>query len=670
MKNLLATVLFALLSIYSFSQKAPIKFGDVSIADLKMDKYEKDTTASAVVLADYGVSSIEYDQTEGFKVYFERITRIKILKKEGYSFADFKIPYYHSNDAEEKIVALKVLTHNLENGKDVETKMKSDAIFKEKSDGNTDVQNFTAPNVKVGSVVEVTYRITSDFLHNFRDWEFQSTIPIVWSEYRAEIPEYFNYERYMQGYVVLDVNETSQRPNSIIINSKERSEGKISTTTFSQDKIDYMAKVFRWAAKDVPAFKDEPFMTTQADYISKINFELANYKIATGPFRQMMGTWEDLNRSFIESDFFGLPVKGSLFLKKTTEEVTAGLTTPQEKITAIYNYVKSNMSWDGTYRKFLDENLKKPFDLKKGSSAEINLLLVSMLQKADIIANPVILSTRNNGFIRENFAVSSQFNYVICQAVVDGKSILLDATDKMLPMNLLPERCLNGKGFIISKEAPGWVPLTSPKSKVYAKSEVTFNPDGQLTGKMNIFRDGYFGYSMRNEYGKKGEEQYVKDFTHRMSWTADKSEFKNLKDLSAGAEENYEFTHNDSFGNGAMIYLNPLLYLRMDENPFKLENRMYPVDFGSTMDQTFICKFTIPENYVAEEMPVNKIIVLPNNAGKYVYSVVSAGNAVTVTSILSINKALFLQEEYQNLREFYNQVVAKQAEQIVLKKKT
>lgn len=38
------------------AQKPPIKFGDVPIEQLKMKRYEKDTSASAVVLADYGES--------------------------------------------------------------------------------------------------------------------------------------------------------------------------------------------------------------------------------------------------------------------------------------------------------------------------------------------------------------------------------------------------------------------------------------------------------------------------------------------------------------------------------------------------------------------------------------------------------------------------------------
>ena len=41
------------------------------------------------------------------------------------------------------------------------------------------------------------------------------------------------------------------------------------------------------------------------------------------------------------------------------------------------------------------------------------------------------------------------------------------------------------------------------------------------------------------------------------------------------------------------------------------------------------------------------------------------GNTLNVVSMLQINKSLFLQDEYPHLREFYNQMIAKQAEQIV-----
>lgn len=671
MKLRLAALLLVSLCTSAFAQKAPFKFGSISLDELKMNTYDKDSSAVAVVLGDYGISGISYTQNTGdWTVNFERVQRIKILKKEGYSFANFEVPLYRNSTDNEKLTGLKVITHNLENGKDVETKMKSDAVFEEAYDENLVLKKFTAPNVKEGSVIEVTYEIASDFIHYFRDWEFQSTIPVVWSEYRANIPEFFNYQQYMQGYVGLTVNENKLNPKSITITSKQRSGGKVSQTTYSSDEIRFNEKAYRWVAQDVPGFKEEPYMTTASDYMSKINFELAYLKFPDEPVRPIMGTWEDLNKSFLESDYFGRAISGSLFLKKLTEETIAGATTPQEKIAAIYNFVKSTVEWDGSYRKYLSSGFRKTLDEKKGSSADINLLLVAMLQRAGFNANPVIISTRNHGFIRQEVALSSQFNYTICQLVIDGKSMLLDATDRMLPINLLPERCLNGKGYVISETNPGWISLTAPKSKIYANAEITLASTGEVKGKIDISHDGYDGYAIRRAYFKKGEEEYLKDVSSRHNWELQKSSFENMKLISDAAKEKYEFIHDEGTGAADIIYINPLIHLRIDENPFRLQERLYPVDFGKAMERTLMCKIIVPENFVADELPKPKIVMLPNNGGKFTYNVQAMGNTINVISILTINQSLFTQDEYKGLRDFYDLVVAKHAEQIVLKKKS
>jgi hypothetical protein len=104
-------------------------------------------------------------------------------------------------------------------------------------------------------------------------------------------------------------------------------------------------------------------------------------------------------------------------------------------------------------------------------------------------------------------------------------------------------------------------------------------------------------------------------------------------------------------------------------NPFKSDKREYPVNFGSPSETTYLYKLTIPAEYTVDELPKSKVMALPGNGGKYLYNVTLNGSVVNVTSVLSINKSMFTQDEYPVLREFYNQVVAKQAEQIVLKKK-
>jgi hypothetical protein len=663
------TSFLIILSLYSFSQKPPIKFGDISLENMKMTVYPKDSSAEAVVLVDYGVSQLSYNQSKGFQLQFERIRRVKILTKEGLDWANFSIPLYHTSSDEEKVSNLKAVTYNLENGKVVETKAKSESIIKEKYDDNLNFTKVTWPNVRVGSVIEISYQITSDFVFNLQDWEFQAKIPVVWSEYRVRIPEYFFYERYMQGYIGLNVSENSSASSSITINSSDRSDGKVTQTTFSQDKIDYQENRNRMVAQDVPAFKEEPFMTTEKDFISKINFELSYTKFPNSPIKQYMGSWADINKSYLES--LGDEITGNNFLKKQVEELVVGKTTAEEKIGVIFGFVRKTILWNGQTRKYPTHPLRKVMEEKKGNSAEINLLLASMLEKAGIQTSPVLVSTRDNGFVRESTPVSSQFNTVVCQAKWGEKFILLDATDKFLPIGMLPERCLNGRGFAVAKEGFQWVDLTpSIKARTSINVDLVLNEQEALVGKLKIERSGYHSVATRKSFLVKGKDEYVKGLVGNKSWNLTNSEFQNENDLQQPFKEIHELAINEYLTiAGNTYYFNPFIMSKEESNPFKQETRSYPVDFGSPFEVIYFIKITLPAGFVVDEIPKSKVFALPANIARYTYNAAQTGSSINITSSLSINRSIFAQDEYPHLREFYNQLVAKQAEQIVLKKK-
>lgn len=671
MRSLIKFLFLFLLPLISHAQKTPIKFGDVPMEQLLMKEYSADTSASAVVLTDYGESIIQYDESDGFTLQFERLTRIKILTKDGLDWANFFIPLYHDGSNDEKVMGLKGITYNLENGKVSQTKLKNDAVFKEKQDANIDITKVTMPNVKVGSIIELTYKVKSDFIFNFQDWEFQSTIPTVWSEYRARIPQYFTYDKYMQGYIKLIANENSRQEAKITLVSKERTGETTSVkTAFNTDEIVYQENRFRWAAQDVPAFKPEPFITTSRDYISKMNFELVSTQYPNQPVKRYMGSWEDINKQYSESSDFGGEVTGNGFLKRTVEEITTGMTKPEDKIGAIINYVNINVAWDGTNRRLLSKNLKKVLEDKKGSSAEINLLLASMLDKADIKVSPVLLSTRDHGFVRETTPISSQFNYVICMATIGDKSMLLDGTEKLLPSGVLPERCLNGNGFVVSKEGYQWVKLQSTKSRTVINADLTLSGSGDLKGKLQIDRVGYAALESRRNYLSKEESEYVKDFLGDRSWEITKTKIENAKEINQPFRETHELTVNEHVvSTPDALYFNPLILQRIDANPFKLDTREYPVDYGSAFERIYTCRIAMPDGYLVDELPKSKVLALPANAGKFTYSVIQSGSFLSIVCNFQINQGLFSQLDYPNLREFYNQVVAKQAEQVVLKKK-
>jgi hypothetical protein len=315
--------------------------------------------------------------------------------------------------------------------------------------------------------------------------------------------------------------------------------------------------------------------------------------------------------------------------------------------------------------------LKKVLETKKGTAGDINILLASMLEKAEIQVDMVVLSTRDHGFIREAYPMKRQFNYVVCRAMVNGVNFFLDATEKFLPINTLPERCLNGRGLVISKYRHGWVELqTKTKSKTIVEAKLALQPTGELTGNVNFIRDGYDAVKMRKAYVSKGEGAYVKEFQDGKTWQFNKTEFKNITELDQTPKENHEVSLVDHTSvAGDVIYLSPFVTAQLESNPFVLKERLYPVDFGAPIEKVYVCQIQVPDGYAIDELPKPKVVTLPGNGAKYLYNVAVNGSTISITSNMTVSKNLFLPDEYPYLREFYSLVVSKQAEQIVLKKK-
>jgi hypothetical protein len=638
-------IALALISTGALAQKAPGKFGDIPMADLTMKTYGKDSSASAVVLFDFGNAYIS-DRGDDYILRFERHVRIKVLKKDGLSQADIFVPLYHSGSSEEKITGLKAVTYNLESGKIVETKMSKEGVFKEKFNKYVNHQKFTLPGVKEGSVFEYSYNLESDFFTSFPNWKFQVSIPTRHSEYWAMIPESFDYQRYMQGYITTEYELKPTNIAGISVNG------------------------FHWIAKDVPAFREEPYMTSEVDYVSKINFALSTYRTSNGVTREVMGSWQTLSENLMQDEGFGKVIAKSGFLKETAISITAGKSEPLEKIKAIHSYVKENIEWDGE-KDFLAGDLKKVMEKKKGTSGDINLMLASLLDKAGFDVNMILLSTRDHGFVRQQYPMTRQFNYVICAVKLPDRILLLDATDRYLPMTVLPERCLNGQGLIVSKLDRGWIDITTKvKAKTTTSGDFVLSETGELKGTLSFARDGYQALSMRKAYFDKGEEAYLRDVKSGKPWGIEKSEFADLTDLDKSAKEKHSVTITEQgTAAGDVLYINPIVTHKIQENPFKLDQRIYPVDFGIPVENIYLCKITIPAGYQVDELPQSKVFALPGNAARFTYSAVPTGNIINITCNLSINKALFVQSEYPVLKEFYTQVIAKQEEQIVLKKK-
>lgn len=647
-----------------------MKLGKIDKVYLQMTRYEKDTAAEAVVLADVGKTYFTFHQTDGFQVIFERHVRIKIFNNKGYEWANEEISVYNNSDGKESITGLKGFTYNLKGGKVVREKLGKEHIYEEQVSEHWDKIKFTMPKVQEGSVVEYTYKIRSDFLVTLRTWQFQKSIPVLWSDYTVKAPEYFNYLTIASGYEPFFINENGRESGTLMLNSKERAgNGRITMTNYESSNVDYMINTYHWVAKDMPAIREEKYITTTDDYALKMELQLASTQYPGSVIENILGTWEEIDQKLLAHSDFGKQFNRSNFFEDELAKVTAGLSDPKEKMIAIYQYVIDNFRWNGKKKYLAGDNLKKIFEQKEGTSAELNLLFIAMLKEAGLKANPVIMSTRDNGKIHYTYPILSKFNYVIAHVAINDKTYLLDGTNPLVNYDMLPPKCLNRRGRLISENNSRWVDIKpTDKFSTFTSAQFKISEKGELTGVVKISNGGYNGLVVRESLKNLGEEKYIEEFkTNFDNWDIKDFEINNMEKIAGPMDEVFNVTYRNSTPGTDILYLNPIL-IKEEGNPFLVEKRKYPVDLASTIEQTYRSSYLLPEEYQVDEIPQPAIFTLPGNAARFHYQIQVSANIINVLSKISINKDLFLPEEYPHLRKFYSMIVAKQAEQLVLKK--
>jgi hypothetical protein len=666
--------------IHLYGQKQPVKFGKIEPADLEMTFYENDSNAHAIVLSDYGrtffsyvstrVSSHDDQHTKGFQIIFNRHFRIKIIDNIGFQWADISIPVYRTSSDKEVISKLNAYTYNLENGEIEKTKLTKEMIFTEEVDKNWEQMKFSMPKIKVGSVFEVEYAITSDFVSHLPDWKFQFAIPVVRSEYEVVIPEYYSYNQIQKGFIPFQTERRSQ-PNKITITYVQKAEGNsLQDNTYTQD-FTFTEEIYHYLAENVEAFPSELYLTTADNYSTEVEFELASIKLPGQPMETYSNTWESINRILMEDEDFGFQMSRTGFLKDDAAILVSKYPEKKQRMNAAFEIIKNKVKWNGKNRKYTSSTLSRTFEQGNGNSADINLLLVCFLRESGIDAAPVILSTRDNGIIHPAHASLNRINYVVACAMIDGETFLMDATDPYSIINLLPPRCLNGQGRIVDDKSGKWIELNGNKTSRLQKSyELVLNQEGIFTGKNSNKRSDYSGYNFRKEVKSyTAESEYIQKIQENNPIKITEYVIRNLDSLNLPVFDEYQFVINGQCDKvGDLMLFTPILHEKTEENPFKLQERKYPVELEYPIMEQYIIQIKIPDGYRIESVPSPLRVSLPDNGASFVYNIVSTGNQIMCSSKFEINKTLFLPEEYPDLKLFFSTLISKQAEQVVLKK--
>ncbi|WP_207534241.1 DUF3857 domain-containing protein [Desertivirga arenae] len=654
------TLILGLLALSCFHLKAQedFQFGKPTSTEFELKKYGQDTSANAVVLREFGTA---YISSSNSNLIFNYHVRLKIFNSKAFDKGQIAVMIRNQGgDAFETMRDIKGVTfYPDENGLMRQSDLDPKQIFKQtKATKFSDQVKFALPNIRPGSIIEYSYQIESPFIHNFRTWEFQEDIPKIYSEFSPRIPGNYNYNVSLRGPFKLSKNK-----------------GEVEKECYSPGggfKVDCSKMIY--AMENIPAFKEEAYMTAASNFKAAMYYELSDYTDFHGVKTNYTKEWKDIDHELKTHEWFGLQLKKKDFFKDRLPATTLTASDPLEKAKGIYHFMQTWFRWNGIRGKYTDEGLKKAFEGHAGNVGDINLSLVAAMNSAGLDAEAVMLSTRDNGLINNLFPVVSDFDYVVCKVNIGDTYYLLDATDQLLPFGLLPLRCINDRGRVMSlNKASYWIDLkASQKQSKTVSLKLDINENGKAAGTFSVYSAGYEAYDKRRMIKKYNSiDDYVENLDESLQKIKIlKHDIQNLDTVDQSLSEKYEIEIDiaDKVSKDRLI-LNPYFLERLSENPLKLEERNYPIDLGAASETRIIVEINYPANFEITNKPSNIGLALPNSGGKFISNTAVEANTLTFMNHKLLTKAIYSPEEYPYLKELYNKIIQSQQVDLIFKKK-
>ncbi len=640
------TILLLFLSIYAYTQSPDLqRLGFIDEDELKMKVYDRDSTANALVLEEKGYHYI--DKANNYLFRRDIYKRVKIFNKSEFERATIHINTYKS----EKIQNIKAVTYSLDGTFVRKTYLKKENIFTKQISENWKQTSFTLPNLKEGCVIEYTYSYMSPF-SRINDWNFQSDIPKVKSDFTASILGNWKHN------IRLRTNKPLDRKNDYIKKYCVSVPGANNGSCW----------VVEYGLDHIPAFKGEDYMLSEDNFKSKIIFESISYTSPNGKVTKYTSTWKDADRTLKNNFFDGQTSKKNYFKRNLPPELLAK-ENDFDRANGVYKHIQERLNWNENYWSSKKIRIKNIYDNKVGAVDAINLTLYNALVAANIETYLVVLSTRQHGIVTKLYPSISEFNYVIVKTVIDGETYFLDATEKHLIFGEVPYRCLNGEGRVLDFKKGSYWELIQPKYRSYKNHSINLEfENGTCIGKITTAKKGYYAMQERKSIASKSEDQYIEDFETKYPLIE-------VDDFKVIAPEKGNDSHKTFFTISIpdlelenVIRINPFIIDRNTKNPFKLKERKFPVDFGYAWSKSFNISIKIPEGYTISKLPKNKAIALPNKGGRATFSIKSTNDKVSIYTKIFFSKPIYNEIEYHYLKKIYNEIITMQSNYIELKK--
>lgn len=526
------------------------------------------------------------------------------------------------------------------------------------------VKSATFPGIVPGAIVEYSYDVVTkqNSYMTETQWDIQQNLPILTSRFILK-----------QGKYGMGWSQGGTEPV----------------------KVEHAApfkNVNNFVAKNVPSLPDEPFGPPIGTLQARIQFGLP--EVAKVWIGSLAGRYAGFMATYLEGE--GIDAKA--------KELVGAETSPTIKLRKIYDFLQEKIgapAADEEEDEKPTENAGQDLARGHGNEFERTMLFMALAKAAGIETGLLLIASRDNGKLEQDFMDESQFDAYAVAAKTGQGWTFYDPAIRHLTFGMIsPEKEGGAENAIMvqpNKEAgriktavvqnlqytlyePGpygvvGIPFSAAtKNTLKRDTRVTIDAEG--TGLVEVSRQGagHVDLEHRRAYGPLTEEERREALAERVreeipSAELVSSEFLDIDAFGKEARVNYTMSVPKlATIVGNRMIISPAVLQSSAANPFTAETRRTPVEFDYAYRHQDKVVIMVPEGYEAGELPGP--VTVRDEPFVLTVTYAQAADQIVMTRRLDVNAAVWPVEEYARLKAFSEKVHEANRVAITLTRKT
>ena len=382
--------------------------------------------------------------------------------------------------------------------------------------------------------------------------------------------------------------------------------------------------------------------------------------------------WPVIVKGLIKDEDFGDQLKKNIPRTADLDAMLQGVNDPYQKMRIIHRYVRKNMEWNEYDNIWALNGVRAAWKDKKGTSGEINLILINLLKDAGLNVHPMLLSTVDNGVINTGAPGYDQFNKVMAYVEIGDKHYILDAVEKTTPSYLIPAEVMASEGLLISNPESGewgWKTIWDGEHKNDKTITINASLDehGLMKGTASVRSADYARLKLLPLI-KQGMEIQRDALVSLPDMKVDSLVVENLDNDTLPIMQSFNF-NVPTASSSDYHYFSVNLFSGLEKNPFISDQRQTDVFYGVTQDYTIDCVVSLPDGYVMDELPKNVKMITPDTSIVFSRRSEYSEGLLSVLIKLEFKLPMYAMTDYDVFKEFYKKLFDFLNDKFVYKKK-